>query len=49
MGRDAFTIQRLRKEVEEKIGPKFDIRECHAQELELGALPLQVLEAKIDR
>ena len=31
-----------------ELGPKFDIREFHAQVLDTGALPLPVLEQKID-
>jgi len=42
-------IQELRKRASEKLGDKFDIREFHAQVLKDGALPLDVLEAKIDR
>jgi uncharacterized protein (DUF885 family) len=45
----ALTIQRLRKKAETELGPKFDIREFHAQVLDSGALPLSILEAKIDR
>jgi uncharacterized protein (DUF885 family) len=45
----ALTIQRLRAEAESRLGDKFDIREFHAQVLDTGALPLPVLEAKIDR
>jgi uncharacterized protein (DUF885 family) len=45
----ALTIQRLRKKAEAELGAKFDIREFHAQVLDTGALPLSVLEAKIDR
>ncbi len=45
----ALTIQRLRKKAESELGPKFDIREFHAQVLDTGNLPLSVLEAKIDR
>jgi uncharacterized protein (DUF885 family) len=45
----ALTIQRLRKKAEAELGPKFDIREFHAQVLDSGALPLSILEAKIDR
>jgi uncharacterized protein (DUF885 family) len=44
-----LTISRLRDEAKAKLGPKFDIREFHAQVLNTGALPLQVLEEKIDR
>jgi len=45
----ALTIQRLRKKAETALGPKFDIREFHAQVLMTGALPLTILEQKIDR
>ena len=31
------------------MGAKFDIREFHAQVLMTGALPLAILEQKIDR
>jgi uncharacterized protein (DUF885 family) len=42
-------IRELRTRAELALGPRFDIREFHARVLEDGALPLQVLEAKIDR
>lgn len=45
----ALTIQRLRKKAEDALGPKFDIRRFHAEILNTGALPMPVLEAKIDR
>lgn len=45
----ALTIQRLRAKAEKEMGPKFDIRAFHDQVLGTGALPLAVLEAKIDR
>jgi uncharacterized protein (DUF885 family) len=45
----ALTIQRLRKKATEQLGDRFDIREFHAQVLMTGALPLPVLEQKIDR
>ena len=45
----ALTIQRLRKKAETELGPKFDIRDFHAQILMTGALPLEILEQKIDR
>jgi len=44
-----LTIQRLRKKAEAALGPRFDIRAFHEQMLGSGALPLPVLEAKIDR
>ncbi|MFC3174596.1 DUF885 domain-containing protein [Novosphingobium bradum] len=45
----ALTIQRLRARAEAALGPRFDIRAFHEQVLGSGALPLPVLEAKIDR
>ena len=45
----ALTIQRLRKKAETTLGKKFDIRAFHAEVLGSGALPLPILEAKIDR
>ncbi|MES2135942.1 MAG: DUF885 domain-containing protein [Pseudomonadota bacterium] len=45
----ALTIQRLRDHAKAELGDKFDIREFHAQVLDSGALPLTILEQKIDR
>jgi uncharacterized protein (DUF885 family) len=45
----ALTIQRLRKKAETELGSRFDLKQFHAQVLMTGALPLPVLEAKIDR
>ena len=45
----ALTIQRLRAKAEAELAAEFDIKEFHAQVLMTGALPLPVLEAKIDR
>jgi uncharacterized protein (DUF885 family) len=45
----ALTIQRLRDKAKAALGDRFDIREFHDQVLDTGALPLSVLEAKIDR
>jgi uncharacterized protein (DUF885 family) len=45
----ALTIQRLRDKAKAALGDKFDIREFHDQVLDTGALPLTVLEEKIDR
>ncbi|HVR91535.1 MAG TPA: DUF885 family protein [Novosphingobium sp.] len=45
----ALTIQRLRAKAEAALGPRFDIRAFHDQVLGSGALPLPILEAKIDR
>ncbi|HEX8624932.1 MAG TPA: DUF885 domain-containing protein [Allosphingosinicella sp.] len=41
-------ISELRARAEKALGPRFDIREFHAQVLMTGALPLAVLEKKID-
>jgi uncharacterized protein (DUF885 family) len=45
----SLTIQRLRDKAKAELGDKFDIREFHAQVIGTGALPLQILEQKIDR
>ena len=45
----AMTIQKLRRKAESELGPKFDVKEFHAQVLMTGALPLAILEQKIDR
>lgn len=42
-------IMELRAEAERRLGDRFDIGEFHNQVLLDGALPLQVLERKIDR
>ena len=42
-------IRALRTRAEKALGPKFDIKGFHEQVLMTGALPLSVLEAKIDR
>ncbi len=41
-------ISELRARAERELGPRFDIREYHEQVLMSGALPLAVLERKID-
>ena len=43
-----LTISRLRSRAEQALGPNFDAREFHAQVLMSGALPMAVLEAKIE-
>jgi uncharacterized protein (DUF885 family) len=45
----SLTIQRLRQKAEAEMGAKFDIRAFHDQVLGTGALPLAVLEDKINR
>ena len=42
-------IQELRDRAEQALGDKFDPREFHAEVLKDGAVPLSVLEGKIDR
>ncbi|GGC31899.1 hypothetical protein GCM10011371_19210 [Novosphingobium marinum] len=44
----ALKIQELRGKAQEALGDDFDIREFHEQVLGTGALPLPVLEQKID-
>jgi len=44
----ALTIQRLKKKAQAELGDRFDPREFHAQVLMTGALPMAVLEKKID-
>ncbi|QAY78654.1 DUF885 family protein [Sphingosinicella sp. BN140058] len=41
-------ILELRARAEKALGPKFDLREFHEQVLGTGALPLTVLDSKID-
>ncbi len=45
----AMTIQRLRREAETALGPRFDLKAFHEQILGSGVLPLPVLEAKVRR
>ncbi len=42
-------IQQLRRDAEQALGPKFDLRDFHREVLCDGAVPLDVLEAKIER
>jgi uncharacterized protein (DUF885 family) len=44
----SLTIQRLKAKAQSALGAKFDVREFHDQILNTGALPLSVLEKKID-
>ena len=44
-----MAIMRGRKKAEAALGAKFNIRAFHDTVLELGAVPLPVLEARIDR
>jgi uncharacterized protein (DUF885 family) len=44
----AITILRLKDKAKKALGAKFDVREFHNQVLNTGALPLAVLEKKID-
>ena len=42
-------ITRLRRNAEEKLGDKFDLRAFHDQVLAVGAIPLPLLEERINR
>jgi uncharacterized protein (DUF885 family) len=44
----AITIVRLKDKAKKALGKKFDVREFHNQVLKTGALPLAILEKKID-
>jgi uncharacterized protein (DUF885 family) len=41
-------IRELRARAERTLGPRFDIRQFHAEVLESGCMPLKLLEQKID-
>jgi uncharacterized protein (DUF885 family) len=43
-----LTMLRLKAKARKELGSRFDIRAFHAQLLDTGALPMTVLEAKID-
>jgi uncharacterized protein (DUF885 family) len=43
-----MAIMKARKKAESALGPKFDIRAFHDTVLQLGSVPLPVLEARID-
>ncbi len=44
----ALTIQRLKAKAEAQLGDRFDVREFHDEVLNTGALPMAILEEKID-
>ena len=44
----AIRIRELRRQAEQALGPKFDLREFHDAVLEQGSVPLDVLEAQIE-
>ena len=44
-----MSIQKSRRKAEEALGEKFNIRAFHDSVLELGSVPLPVLEEHIDR
>jgi len=41
-------ILELRDKAQKALGPKFDIRAFHDQVVDAGALPLDILERRID-
>jgi uncharacterized protein (DUF885 family) len=43
-----MAIMKARKKAEQALGPRFDIRHFHDTVLQLGSVPLPVLEARID-
>jgi uncharacterized protein (DUF885 family) len=45
----ALTILRMKAKAQKELGGKFDARAFHAQVLDTGALPMGVLEAKIEK
>ena len=44
-----MTIWKIREKAERALGPKFNLRAFHDAVLELGSVPLPVLEARVDR
>jgi uncharacterized protein (DUF885 family) len=44
----ALTILKMKAKAQAALGKKFDVRAFHAQVLDTGALPMGVLEKKID-
>jgi uncharacterized protein (DUF885 family) len=42
-------IQKARHKAEQALGPKFNIRAFHDAVLELGSVPLPVIDARVDR
>jgi uncharacterized protein (DUF885 family) len=44
-----LALQQLRREAEAELGPKFDVRDFHREVLSDGAVPMDVLEAKVER
>ncbi len=44
-----LAIQALRRRAETELGPRFDVRDFHREVLGDGAVPLDVLEAKVER
>jgi uncharacterized protein (DUF885 family) len=42
-------IVELRKKAEQKLGPKFDVRDFHDAVLRDGSLPLELLEEEVGK
>lgn len=47
-GMGALKLQALRSRAQQSLGSRFDVREFHAQILKDGAMPLDILEAKLN-
>ena len=44
-----MTIEKARAKSEKALGPKFSLKAFHDTVLEMGSVPMPVLEARIDR
>ena len=44
-----LTIRKLREEAKGQLGPKFDIKAFHDEVLNGGAMPLELLQQRVER